>query len=398
MREVNPSELNSGGPEQQTVPGWVYLLAALGVVVGAVSFGLALASDPGQAWRALLINFLYWTSLAQGAFVWAVIFRVARASWSAPVNRLGHAAVWFLGCSVVIFPALFLGRGGWLPWLNQELGDRAAWLDARFLFLRDEAGLLALFLLALAFVRTYLRGELSSSPEQRSQAGRRLSAQGVIFLLVYTAVSTLIALDLVMSLLPQWHGTLFGWYYSLGGLYTGMAALVVMSIGLRRCSGVTGRMGPSPLRDLGNLLLALAMAMTYFFFAQALTIWYANLPAEVSGVVPRLRPGPWRTLSWALLMVCYLGPFLLLVVREMKESPRALFGVASLVLAAMWYERYLLVAPSLAPGSPDSPAWVLLIGLGFLGMLALTAAAFLAKHPAVSALDLQLAEERDRWP
>jgi hypothetical protein len=385
------------------VPAWMYVAALAGVVIGAVAFGLAAtAAGPTPAWRALLINFLFWSSVAQGAFMWTVAFHLARTTWSAPVSRIGQSAVGFMGLSVLLFIGLFLGRRFYLPWLPMDLGDRSVWLNVPFVFLRDGGGLLVLFVLAAAFVRARQRADSVSGAVERDapqgelhRSDHRLSVLGVSLALVYAVVATPIAFDLVMSLMPTWFSTLFGWYYLVGALYAGMAALIVAVVLLRQWLGIT--VGPQQFQDLGNLLLAFAMLMTYFIFSQALVIWYENLPPETAFAIPRLHMQPWGTLSWVALWVCCLGPFFLLLVREMKENPRTLLAVSVLVLSAMWFERYLLVTPSLAPAAPGSPVLVLLIGAGFLGLLVLTAAPLLARLPMSGPLDARLLREREAW-
>jgi hypothetical protein len=81
----------------------------------------------------------------------------------------------------------------------------------------------------------------------------------------------------------------------------------------------------------------------------------------------------------------------------MKENPRTLFAVSVLVSCAMWFERYMLVTPSLAATAPGTPILVLLIGVGFLGLLVLTAAPVLARLPMFGLLDAQLLREREAW-
>jgi Ni/Fe-hydrogenase subunit HybB-like protein len=374
----------------------VAALALAGIAIGVVSFLVGAASrDPAPAWSALLINFLFWSSLAQGAFIWSVAFRLARTTWSGPVNRLGHSAVSFLGITIGIFVVLVLGRRFYLPSTDAELTHTAAWLSTWAVLLRDGAGLVALFLLARTYVGIYLKADDAGEAAELEQPGRRLSVLGVLLAITYTIVSTLIGIDLVMSLAPGWYSALFGWYYMLGGLYAGMAALIAMALlpaGERRTAEPIGR---QQRQDLGNLLMAFALAMTYFFYAQALTIWYGNLPAETTFALARIRPGSWRTLSIAAIGIVYLGPFLLLLLREMKESRRWLLGVALLVLFAMWFERYMLVMPSLASAHEGFPILVLLVGVGFLGAFALSTGRFLARRPGIGPLDRALLAERD---
>jgi molybdopterin-containing oxidoreductase family membrane subunit len=213
----------------------------------------------------------------------------------------------------------------------------------------------------------------------------------------YGIIYSLLGFDLVMSLTPGWHSALLGWYFALGGLYSGIAALIVTAVLLRRWLGVSDLVGRNQFRDLGNLLMAFAMAMTYFFYSQALPIWYENLPPETVFAIPRIHLQPWQTLSWVMVGTGYLGVFVLLLVREMKERAATLAGVALLAVAAMWLERYLLVTPSLAPRAVGFPVLELLIGAGFLGVLVLVLLIFLGRHPAPSPLDLALIEDREAW-
>ncbi len=388
-------------PSARHVPAWLYLASAAGIAVGIISFLIgAAAADPAPAWRALLVNFLFWSSLAQGAFIWSVAFRIARTTWSGPVNRIGHSAVWFLGITVVVFAVLFVGRRFWFPWDAAEIGDRSAWLNVPSVFIRDGLALAVLFLLALAYVRTYLGFDLapgrSGARSDGGRAARRLSVLGVSLALVYTVASTSIGFDLVMALAGEWYSALFGWYYMLGGLYAGMAGLVVVTALSARWLDFTASVRRQQYQDLGNFLMAFAMAMTYFFFAQALVIWYENLPPETAFPLVRLRAQPWTTLSAAAIGIVYLGPFLLLLLREMKENRGTLSAVAAFVLLAMWFERYLLVEPSLAPDYAGFPTLVPLVGAGFLGLFVLTTARFLARCPGVSPLDTALREEMER--
>ncbi len=380
----------------RVAPAWIYLLAWLAIAVGAISFASAVRmADPAPAWRALLVNFLFWVSVAQGAVIWSVVFRITRTSWSAPVNRIGHSAYAILPFFLIAFVGIIVGRHHLFPWLRLEMGNRAVWLNGPGLLLRDGIGLLAMILLSRIFVRTYLAADAGADPEH---ANHRLTMVGVALLFAYGIVFSLLGFDLVMSLVPTWRSELIGWYFALGGMYAGIAWLIVLTTLLRGWLDVKGLIGTTQLRYLGNLMLAFAMAMTYFMYSQALPIWYENLPHEVNWAIPRVHFQPWRSISWILIFTCYLGVFALLVIREMKEKPATLAGVALLVMASMWLERYMLVVPSLAPNAGLAPAALAaLIGIGFLGLMVLTTARFLSRYPAASSLDLALEAERENW-
>ncbi len=151
--------MNSQPPtEERTLrplPRGVLPAAGLAVAVGAAAFVVQLLADPAAAWRGLLVNFLFWMCLAQGAVVWAVMFRIARTSWSAPVMRVARAFMGFLPFGIAVFAVMYLGRGDLLPWLHFSVGDERWWLNAPFLWIRDGASLVIVWVLSLLFVRTY---------------------------------------------------------------------------------------------------------------------------------------------------------------------------------------------------------------------------------------------------
>jgi hypothetical protein len=395
-------------PRTRRVPLWVYALGALGLAVGAITFGYGVGAAPGPTWRATLINLLFWSGLAQGMVVWAAAFRVARTTWSPAVNRMGHAALWFLPFPLAVLFLLLAGRGYFLAWLHTDVGYRQAWLNVPFMWARDAGGMALVALLSWAFVAGYLRVdrvEAGGRPprgwrgdaQEAARANRRLSVFGVLILYSYGVCYSIIGYDLVLSLVPNWVNTLFGLYFAVGGVYSAIAALVVMAVLLPRWLQARELVDRHVRRRLGNLLMAFAMLMTYLLYSQMIVIWYGNLPNEISFVIPRLHQQPWQTVSYTLLFTLFLGVFALLVIREVKEIPVTLFAVALLALASIWTERYQLVVPSLTPRAPLAPGLVALIGVGFLGVLLITTAAFLARYPAFSRLDLALRQEKEQW-
>jgi hypothetical protein len=309
------------------------------------------------------------TSLATGALCRSAAFRIARTTWSAPVNRIAHSFAWYLPFCLAVFVALYPGRSYYLPWIGRDLGDLTSWLNVPFVFLRNGLGLFLVMVLAFAYVRIYLRVDRANVgrpvPEdwqgesvEVPGANRALSIVGVALLYLWAFELSILGLDFAMSLTIGWYSSLFPWYFLLGSAYSGVAALAVMAVALRKWLGVPGLIGKVPRRYLGNFVLAFAMAMTYFFYSQALPIWYENLPKEILFIIPRLRITPWLTVCWVIVFTTYLGVFFLFIVREMREIPATLVGVSLLALAGLWLERYMLVVPSLTPRAPLSPLLV----------------------------------------
>lgn len=304
--------------------GWG-VLAVAGIAAWAFSFGL---HDHVRVWRALLVNFLFFVSLAGGLFCWSAIMTASRATWLGRLERIPLSAYGFAIPSVVLLALLWFGASSWAPWAQSEY-HQGVWLHPWFLFGRNGVALILFWWCA----RRYL---------SRRGAGSGYAPAAVV-ILVYCLTFSLLGFDLVMALDPAWYSSLFGGYFFISGLFIGAAAWTFLAV----CGG---QARSSQLQDLGNLTMAFSILTTAMLFGQLLTIWYENMPAETSYLVPRMNFPPWKGVSLALLALVYLGPLVMLLTRWSKRTRWFLGAVTMVILSAMWIERLWLVTPTFRHG------------------------------------------------
>jgi MFS family permease len=298
-------------------------VCAAGVVGWLVA---AMGGDADRAWRALLVNFLFFTPLAGGLVVWSAITTVTGGRWADPLQRWALAGAAFAPVSIIALVVLWLAPSHWAGWTHEEHLHQGVWLAPGFVFGRDLAALAVFWALAIVYVRRRLQG-----------GGRGRLAGWLAF--VYTIVFSLLGFDMIMALDPHWYSALFGGYYFISGLYIAVAAWAFMTswhdIDAHR------------RHDLGKLVVAFSLLTTYFMYSQLLPIWYENLPHEVRFIIPRMDMDGWGRVSVGLLATVYLGPLVLLLSRRAKRSGRILGPVSALILVGMWVERWWLVTPTL---------------------------------------------------
>lgn len=319
------------------------LLAAGGIAAWLVQVN---GAEEARAWRALLINFLFFSSLAGGLLVWPAIAATCHARWHLPVERLASAGIAFALPSVAALVLLWAGSGRWAPWPRIHY-HQGIWLHPAFLFGRDLVALISFWGLGLCHLQ-----------RRRQGRGRRC---GAVLVLTYCLVFSLLGFDLVMALDPYWHSNLAVGYFFISGLYIAMTCWALLSA--RDPAGM-----PDQLHDLGKLMVAFSLMTTYLMYAHLLPFWYENLPREVRFLVPRLNGAQWNPVSWLLLAVAYFGPLVLLLPVRAKRSRLALGGVALLVLCGMWLERWWLVAPTFDPVARLGLS-ELSLAAGFTGLL-----------------------------
>jgi hypothetical protein len=368
------------GARLRFLPSWAVRLAPLAVLAGVAAFVVgAVSARPGEAWTALLVNWLFWMGLAQAGVVWAATLRLAGARWSGPVERLGEACVAFLPLALIPAVVLALGWRHVFPWTDADLGDRVVWLGIHRLLLRTFLGLGLMGVLSLLYVRHSLR-QGAGTADERSRAA--LVTLKVAVPLGFTVVYSLLAFDWVMALHLFWASTALGLYFIVGALYAGMALLILLAGGLRRRSSLLATLRPQQFQDCGNLLMAFGMVTTYMLFSQLIVIWYENLPLETDFLIARIHYQPWWLLSWLYLGGALLLPFVLLTIGENKARWTRVRWIAGLVLVGMGLERYLLVAPSLA-AQPSLGLVSALLTLGFAGGMILALEWYMQRYRRV---------------
>ena len=217
---------------------------------------------------------------------------------------------------------------------------------------------------------------------------RAQSVLAPIYGILYGVLLSLVGFDLVMSLSPHWASTLFGAYFFIGAFYVGLAAVIVLSaVGVKKL-GLSVFIGDRQFHDLGKLLFGFCIVTADFFYCQFLIIWYGNMPEETRYIIERINQPPWNAVAWTVLAAAFVIPFILLLSRRLKMKVVPMAGLAALILAAMWLERFLLVAPSLSHGRELPLGWIeLAVTAGFFGIMGLCVLTFLTRVPLLPVSD-----------
>jgi Ni/Fe-hydrogenase subunit HybB-like protein len=381
------------------VGGAVLAVLGLGMFVA-----LLMGDDPARAWRMFLVNFLFFTGVAQGAVIFAATQKITKGKWSGPIVRFAEAAVAFLPISLICFLVIFLGRNHIFPWIEHPTPARGQWLTVSWVFWRDLLALLILFGTAIAFVYHDLRPDVAQMRDQVSgwrrslyermargfgrdgdlaRTEQRLSWMAPLLILMYAWLFTLIAFDLIMSLAPYWISTLFGAFFFMGAFLTGLTMLGLMMVYWRGRLGMNEMIGRQQFHDLGKLVFGFSVFWAYLMYSQLLVIWYGNLPEETSFVFWRIW-GEWRPIAVLVGLMVFLIPFWGLIWVKAKITPFTFTLFLLISFSGIWLERYLLVQPSLVEHGPSFGLPEIGITAGFLGLFLLAYGLFASTFPMVS--------------
>jgi hypothetical protein len=175
--------------------------------------------------------------------------------------------------------------------------------------------------------------------------GASVHAASAVGLFLYLITATFSSIDWTMSLTPRWVSTEFGLLIGTGQCLSALAFAIVASTWFARIE--PGNLS-ARFHDLGNLLLALVLIWSYLAFMQFIIMWIEDLPHDISWYLPRTREG-WGRLTFLLACIHFAVPFLLLLSRAFKRTPKALRWLAALLLLASLTDAFWLVIPAFRP-------------------------------------------------
>jgi Ni/Fe-hydrogenase subunit HybB-like protein len=365
------------------------------IVLGVIGFAMGM-NDTFKAYQAYWVNFIFFAGIAQGGVVLAAVYHVARGKWGGPMVRLGVMNVTFTLVTVILYLGIVFFAGDIFTWAKHpELAaGKEWWLNLPFLLIRNGIGLVLLAFFSAVFTYKLVRPEVGKLnelagkeiypsfftknwrgyEEEKERNTNFLRIWNPVMLFMFAIIYSMLGFDLIMSLEPVWFSTLFGAYFFVTCIYTGIATVVIISTLLRKPMHFEGLMPRDRFHDAGKLLFAFCILSTDFFWSQFLVIWYGDLPETNFFILDRTTENPWSTLSMLVLFMGFVIPFILLLAKKPKRMPLFLSTIAFIAMIGVFIERAVAILRSIYPeAGADFPvgSTEILVFLGFAGLYGL---------------------------
>lgn len=405
---VDLHEAASSPPLQ--VGSRLWNLSHLLMVIGAVALTYGfLALPAAEMWGRYWVNTIFFTGLACGGVMIAVIVQIVKARWSLPLRRLAEANVSFLPWAYLLILGSIFGAHVLFPWAREPMPGREWWMQEWFVYTRFGLVLLPLlFFMMWRFVKLSLRRDIiiarehgASShyvgfpaegitadwkgKEEHQEIEEKLAWNGPLLVLVYAVIYSLLAFEMVMAMDVIWFSNMYGGFLFVGNIYIAWAALIIFSVLFKPKHRVLEKgITSQQFWDLGKLTFGFAMLWGYLFFSQFLPQWYGNLPEETQWLILRTREYPWKAFSWFTFACAFVVPFIILVSEDVKRVPKLLAIVGVIVWIGVWCEKYVTIMPQIT--GPHIPFGIIDVGVvaGFLGLYLRSIFKFLETFPVVT--------------
>jgi hypothetical protein len=331
---------------------WSLLAIVLGLA--AIVYGFY-SGHAERTFANLLLMAYYFTCVcAAGTFFIALQF-VSQSGWSAGLLRIPQAFAKVLPIAsiilIIVCAAGLQSHNLYHHWNEEGLSDpnspnydaliagKSAFLNVPFFLTRLVVFLGVYSIFAMVLTKLSNREDLEGGLKNY----RKSITYSAIFLVIFGFTTPIWAFDTIMSLEAHWFSTMFGWYNFAAMWVSGMAAVTLTVILLKR-NGYISWINESHLHDLGKFMFAFSIFWTYVWFSQFLLIYYANIPEETVYFYKRWEPEymPW---FWLNIVINFLSPLLILMSRGAKRKENTLIFVAILLLCGHWLDYYMMIMP-----------------------------------------------------
>lgn len=302
--------------------------AALAVCVVGAFF------DPAQFFRAYLASYLFYQGIGLGCLAILMIYYVTGGAWGFLIRRFLEAGTRTLPLLALLLIPVGIGLRDLFVWARPEavaadpnLQWKQVYLNVPFWWGRA-VFYFAVWLSFGYFLNAWSRRQEETGDARYARLLENLSGPGLV---AYGICMHFAAVDWIMSLQTAFKSSIYGPLVASGQILSGMGLVLVMLAWLAPRPPLGDVVSGKTLNDLGNLLLAFLVIWAYLVFFEFMLIWIANLPHEVLWYLDRSRGG-WQWVAWSLFVFHFAVPFVLLLMRSVKQSRVALAGVAGLVL------------------------------------------------------------------
>ena len=327
------------------------LLIAVGLLLTIIGVVMGMKDDHFLT-RLLsngLINGFFFFALGLGALFFLSLQYATETGWYASVKRVIEAVAGYLPYGIGLFGLVLLiitlmdGAHIYI-WMDPEtvasdeiIKDKSAYLNIPFFWIRT----LVYFACYIIFLRGFRKRSLEEDKIGGTELHFKNYKKGALFLVFFAVFSSTSAWDWLMSIDVHWFSTLFGWYTFAGMWCSTMVVLVLLTLYLKKL-GYLPKVNDSHIHDLGKWTFATSFLWSYLWFSQFMLIWYANIGEEVTYYMMRIEN--FKVLYFAMFLINFAFPMLLLMSRDAKRHSGILTMVGLIILAGHWLDVYIMIS------------------------------------------------------
>ncbi len=358
--------------------GYLALLGLSIFMVGmaAVAFGYQIVIGLGYAgltnpvgWGTFITTFVFWVGIGHAGTLISAILFLFRAPWRQSIYRIAEAMTVFAVLTAALFPIIHIGRPWFFYWLLPLPSQRELWPNFRSPLLWDVFAVTTYLTVSSVFFFIGLIPDIAAARDSTTVPWRKkvytvlaLGWRGTdrewknfttayLFLAALAtplvlSVHSVVSWDFAVSIVPGWHTTIFAPYFVAGAILSGIAMVVTISVPIRKVFRLEAYLTDLHFDRMAKLLLLTSLIVGFAYTMEYFMAWYSAELYERDVFWDRVFGQYWWA-GWSMITYNALVPQLLWI-PKVRRNLNAFFVISIFVNIGMWYERFVIIVPSLA--------------------------------------------------
>ena len=398
----------------------VCLFGAWGYLINE-GMGVAGVNRPAY-WGIFLVNTVFWIGISHAGTFVSALLRVFKAEFRRPFTRAAELMTTFGLVQAGLSIFMHMGRVWLFYFLAPYPNERGLWPNFHSPLSWDFLAINTYLLASTMYLFLPLIPDLAMARD-RSKGWRKIlyrtlalgfrgtegewthlrSAMNIFafaILPVMFSVHTIVSWDFAAAMRPGWSSTIFGPYFVIGALQSGIAAVAMVLVVVRATmKNMKYFIRPEVFDSMGKLMLIISMSWAYFFFNDYLVQWY-NGDKFTDILLHFHESGPLGWMWFMMLIFNVAIPWATLWNKKIRRNPAILFTIGLLINIAMYIERYVIVPISLTINrmpftwrmyKPGVEVWLSLGTLAFFILLYMLASRIVPLVPVWEVQEGQMA-------
>lgn len=372
-REINEAVLK---PMFKTGPKFWILVAFLIAVIawGMYAWGYQIFFGMGSAginnpvyWGLHIATFIFWVGISHAGTMISAVLRLLKADWRRPITRGAEAMTAFALMMAGLYPLIHLGRVWKFYWMIPYPNNRFLWPNFQSPLMWDMVAIFTYLIGSLLYLYLALIPDMAMARDHTDgwryklyrvlglgwrgteaewhKLHRALGIFSIVIIPVFLSVHSIVSWDFAVTIQPRWHSTVYAPYFVIGAVYSGLSALALILIIVRKTMNLQDFLRDEHFNALGKLIMIAGLGWVYFWFTGFITEWYGNEPV-VRELIHDELSGNLAPLFW-LQMSANVLPLLFLAFKKIRTNLKWLLLLTVAINVGMYTERVLIVVGNL---------------------------------------------------
>ncbi len=336
-------------------------------------------------WGWDITNFVWWVGIGHAGTLISAILLLFRQKWRTGVNRAAEAMTIFAVMCAAVFPGIHMGRI-WVSFFIFPYPNTRGplWVNFNSPLLWDVFAISTYFTVSLLFWYTGLVPDLATVRDRASGMRKKIYSiasfgwtgaakhwsrwESLSLILAGMAtplvlsVHTIVSFDFATSVIPGWHTTIFPPYFVAGAIFSGFAMVQTLMLIARKVLKLEDYITIAHIESMNKVILLTGTIVGVAYLTELFIAWYSGYVYEQFAFYNRAVGIYWW--SYLAMMSCNVLSPQIFWFKKARRSVVITFIMSILVNIGMWFERFVIIATTLArdylPSSWSyySPTWV----------------------------------------